>query len=63
MTRLVQLPLEVGMKVLVLELIGLVCFVVAGWLVTPALGFVAIGVAAFISAWSMSRIAPKDDGK
>jgi hypothetical protein len=50
------------MKVLVLELIGLVCFVVAGWLVTPALGFAVIGVAALVSAWSLARIT-KDDGK
>jgi hypothetical protein len=51
------------MKVLLLELIGLVCFVVAGWLVTPALGFAVIGVAALVSAWSLARISTKDDGK
>jgi hypothetical protein len=49
------------MKVLVLELIGLVCFVVAGWLVTPALGFAVIGVAAMVSAWSLARITKDDD--
>jgi hypothetical protein len=50
------------MKVLLLELIGLVCLVVAGWLVAPALGFAVIGVAAFVSAWSLARIS-KDDKK
>jgi hypothetical protein len=50
------------MKVLWLELIGLVCLVVAGWLVAPALGFAVIGVAAFVSAWSLARIS-KDDKK
>jgi hypothetical protein len=49
------------MKVLVLELIGLVCFVVAGWLVTPALGLAVIGVATFISAWSLARITKDED--
>ena len=48
------------MKVLVLELIGLVCFVVAGWLVTPALGLAVIGVATFIGtplagAWLLAH--------
>jgi len=49
------------MKVLLLELIGLVCFVVAGWLVTPALGFAVIGVAAMVSAWGLARITKDDD--
>lgn len=49
------------MKVVVLELIGLVCFVVAGWLVTPALGFAVIGVAALVSAWSLARITKDAD--
>lgn len=49
------------MKVVVLELIGLVCFVVAGWLVTPALGFAVIGVAALVSAWSLARITKGAD--
>lgn len=51
------------MKILMLELIGLVCLVVAGWLVTPPLGFAVIGVAALLSAWSLARTSTKGDGK
>lgn len=41
--------------ILTLELIGLVCIVVAGALVHPALGVFVLGVAAFVSAYAWSR--------
>jgi hypothetical protein len=42
--------------ILTLELIGLVCIVVAGWLVTPALGVFLLGVSCFAAAYGYARM-------
>ncbi len=47
--------------IVALELIGLVCLVVAGWLVSPPLAFAVLGVAAFASAYGLARSATKGD--
>lgn len=49
--------------VVVLELIGLLCLVVAGWLVTPALGVFVVGVVSMGIALALSRSVGKDDKK
>jgi hypothetical protein len=41
--------------ILTLELIGLVCIVAAGWLVTPALGMFLLGVSCFAAAYGYAR--------
>jgi hypothetical protein len=42
--------------ILTLELIGLVCIVAAGWLVTPALGVFLLGVSCFGAAYGYARM-------
>jgi hypothetical protein len=42
--------------ILTLELIGLVCIVAAGWLVTPALGVFLLGVSCFAAAYGYARM-------
>jgi hypothetical protein len=42
--------------ILTLELIGLVCIVAAGWLVTPALGMFLLGVSCFAAAYGYARM-------
>jgi hypothetical protein len=49
--------------VLVLEMIGLTCFIAAAWLVSPALGVFVIGMASMATALAMSRNVGKDDKK
>lgn len=51
------------MVVLVLELVGIVALVVAGFLVSPALGAMVFGVACLASAFAMARSVGKDDKK
>lgn len=41
--------------ILALELIGLVCIVAAGWLVTPALGLLLLGASCFVAAYGYAR--------
>lgn len=50
------------MRVFILEIVGMASFIVAGWLVSPALGMAVIGILATASAFVLSR-AVKDDGK
>lgn len=43
------------MIVFVLEILGLLCLVAAGWLVTPALGLAVLGAATLMGAYALSR--------
>jgi len=51
------------MRVLVLEMLGLLSLVAAGWLVSPALGLAVFGVACLVTALSLARSVAKDDDK
>jgi hypothetical protein len=51
------------MRVFVLELVGMVSFIAAGWLVSPALGMAVIGIMALATAFALSRSVAKGDGK
>ena len=51
------------MRVFVLEIVGMASFIVAGWLVAPAVGMAVIGVMALATAFALSRTVAKDDKK
>jgi small-conductance mechanosensitive channel len=51
------------MRVFVLELVGMVSFIAAGWLVSPALGMAVIGIMSLATAFALSRSVSKGDEK
>lgn len=51
------------MRVFVLEIVGMASFIVAGWLVAPALGMAVIGVMSLATAFALARVVGKDDEK
>ena len=51
------------MVVVVLELLGIVALVAAGFLMSPALGAMVFGIACLGAAFALSRSVAKDDKK
>lgn len=51
------------MVVVVLELVGILALVAAGFLVSPAIGAMVFGLACLASAFALSRSVSKDDEK
>lgn len=51
------------MRVFVLELVGMASFITAGFLVSPSVGLVVIGVLCMASAFVLARSVSKDDAK
>ena len=48
------------MKVMVLELAGIACLVIAAGLVSPALGLAVLGVGCLLSAWGLAKATKRD---
>ena len=48
------------MKVMVLELAGVACLVIAAALVSPAFGLAVLGVGCLVSAWALAKAEKQD---
>ena len=49
------------MRIFVLELVAMASFIVAGWLVSPSVGLMVIGVLCAATAFSLGRSVSKGD--